>query len=173
MTPRGAIRSPGSQRRDGAQAQHDLRVWQRAGQGHPMAAADVDFKTKISELKPLHRTWFATAMVAMVLADGSIDRSEVDFIVKLTSLVKDDGTVERLKKFIQFQTIPPLGIPTGIDKKTGMTMILDLIRIAVADKDFAPAEKEMIEKLGKSMGFSREELDKLVMYGFELMAKGG
>jgi uncharacterized tellurite resistance protein B-like protein len=54
-----------------------------------------------------------------------------------------------------------------------MTMILDLIRIAVADKDFAPAEKEMIEKLGKSMGFSREELDKLVMYGFELMAKGG
>ena len=137
-----------------------------------MSAAEVDFKTKISELKPLHRTWFATAMVAMVLADGSIDRSEVDFIVKLTSLVKDDGTVERLKKFIQFQTVPPLGSPTGIDKKTAMTMILDLIRIAVADKDFAPAEKEMIEKIGKSMGFSREELDKLVMYGFELMAKG-
>lgn len=137
-----------------------------------MAAEDVDFKTKISELKPLHRTWFATAMVAMVLADGSIDRSEVDFIVKLTALVKDEGTMDRLKKFIQFQTVPPLGSPTGIDKKTAMTMILDLIRIAVSDKDFAPAEKEMIEKIGKSMGFSREELDKLVMYGFELMAKG-
>ena len=138
-----------------------------------MAAIEVDFKTKISELKPLHRTWFATAMVAMVLADGSIDRSEVEFIVKLTSLVKDDGTVERLKKFIQFQTVPPLGSPAGIDKKTAMTMILDLIRIAVSDKDFAPAEKDMIEKIGRSMGFSREELDKLVMYGFELMAKGG
>jgi uncharacterized tellurite resistance protein B-like protein len=133
---------------------------------------DVDFKTKISELKPPHRTWFATALVAMVLADGSIDRSEVDFIVKLTSMVKDEGTVERLKKFIQFQTMPPLGAPAGIDKKTGMTMIIDLIRIAVADKDFAPTEKELIEKIGKSMGFSREELDKLVMYGFELMAKG-
>ena len=133
---------------------------------------DVDFKTKISELKTPHRTWFATAMVAMVLADGSIDRSEVDFIVKVTTFVKDDATVERLKKFIQFQTIPPLGVPAGIDKKTAMTMIIDLIRIAVSDKDFAPAEKEMIEKIGKSMGFSREELDKLVMYGFELMAKG-
>ncbi len=134
--------------------------------------ADVEFKTKISELKPPHRTWFATALVAMVLADGNIDRSEVDFVMKLTSLVKDEGTVERLKKFIQFQTIPPLGSPPGIDKKTAMTMIIDLIRIAVADKDFAPAEKDMVEKIGKSMGFSREELDKLVMYGFELMAKG-
>jgi uncharacterized tellurite resistance protein B-like protein len=133
---------------------------------------EVDFKTKISELKPLHRTWFATAMVAMVLADGNIDRSEVEFIMKLTSLVKDDATMDRLKKFIQFQTVPPLGSPTGIDKKTAMSMIIDLIRIAVSDKDFAPAEKDMIEKIGKSMGFSREELDKLVMYGFELMAKG-
>jgi uncharacterized tellurite resistance protein B-like protein len=133
---------------------------------------DVDFKTKISELKTPQRTWFATALVAMVLADGSIARSEVDFIMRLTTLVKDDGTMERLKKFIQFQTIPPLGTPAGIDKKIGMTMILDLIRIAVADKDFAPAEKDMIEKIGKSMGFSREELDKLVFYGFELMAKG-
>ena len=133
---------------------------------------DVDFKTKISELKTPQRTWFATALVAMVLADGNIDRSEVDFIMRLTTLVKDDGTMERLKKFIQFQTIPPLGTPAGIDKKIGMTMIIDLIRIAVADKDFAPTEKDMIDKIGKSMGFSREELDKLVLYGFELMAKG-
>ncbi len=134
---------------------------------------DVDFKTKISELKSPQRTWFATAMVAMILADGSIDRTEVDFIMKLTSFIKDEATVERLKKFIQFQTIPPLGSPAGIDKKMGMSMIVDLIRIAVADQDFAPAEKEMIEKIGKSMGFNREEIDKLVMYGFELMAKSG
>ena len=134
---------------------------------------DIDFKTKISDLKAHQRNWFATAMVAMILADGNIDRAEVEFIVKLTSIIKDDGTVERLKKFIQFQTIPPLGSPAGIDKKMGMSMIVDLIRIAVSDQDFAPAEKAMIEKIGKSMGFSREELDKLVMYGFELMTKGG
>ena len=134
---------------------------------------DIDFKTKISDLKSHQRNWFATAMVAMILADGNIDRAEVEYVVKLTSIIKDDGTVERLKKFIQYQTIPPLGTPAGIDKKMGMSMIIDLIRIAVSDQDFAPAEKAMIEKIGKSMGFSREELDKLVMYGFELMTKGG
>ena len=132
---------------------------------------DVDFKTKISELKTPQRNWFATAMVAMVLADGAIDKAEVEFIVKLTSMIKDEGTVERLKKFIQFQTIPPLGSPPGIEKKLAMTMIIDLIRIAVSDQDFAPQEKEMIEDIGKSMGFSREEIDKLVMYGFELMTQ--
>lgn len=132
---------------------------------------DIDFKTKISELKSHQRTWFATAMVAMVLADGNIDQAEVGFIMKLTSIIKDDTTVERLKKFIQFQTTPPLGNPTGIDKKIGMSMIIDLIRIAVSDQDFAPTEKELIEKIGKGLGFSSEEVDKLVLYGFELMTK--
>lgn len=132
---------------------------------------DIDFKTKISELKTHQREWFATAMVAMILADGDIDRAEVDFIMKLATLVKDDATVERLKKFIQFKTMPPLGSPVGIDRKLGMTIVIDLIRIAVSDKDFAPSEKELVQKIGKSLGFSREEIDKLVMYGFELMTQ--
>jgi uncharacterized tellurite resistance protein B-like protein len=133
---------------------------------------DIDFKTKISALNPRQRTWFATAMVGMILADGSIDRAEVDFIVKLISLIKDEGVVERLKKFIQFKTMPPLGSPPELDKKVAMTMILDLIRVAVSDMNFAPVEKEMIQKTGRSMGFGQAELDKLIAYGFELMAKG-
>ena len=135
-----------------------------------MATADIEFKTKISALNERQRTWFATAMVAMILADGDIDRSEVDFIVKLISLVKDPAVSERLKKFIQFKTMPPLGSPVGIDRKLGMSMVIDLIRIAVADNDFAAAEKAMVQDIGKNLGFSEEELNKLVMFGFELMS---
>lgn len=134
---------------------------------------EIDFKTKISALNPRQRAWFATAMISMVLADGNIDRAEVDFIVKLLGLVKDESMVERLKKFIQFKTIPPLGAPPEIDRKTAMTMIIDMIRVAVSDMNFAQAEKDMIGKIGKSMSFSDEELNKLVMYGFELMGTKG
>ena len=130
---------------------------------------DIDFKTKISALNPRQRAWFATAMVSMILADGNIDRAEVEFIVKIVALVKDETMVERLKKFIQFKTTPPLGAPPEIDRKIAMTMVLDLIRIAVSDMNFAPTEKDMIGKIGRSMGFSDEELNKLIMYGFELM----
>jgi uncharacterized tellurite resistance protein B-like protein len=136
-------------------------------------AMDIDFKTKISALNPRQRAWFATAMIGMILADGNIDRAEVDFIVKLVSLVKDEGMVERLKKFIQFKTMPPLGPPPEIDRKTCMSMIIDLIRVAVSDMSFAPTEKDMIGKIGRTMGFSDEELEKLVMYGFELMGQKG
>ena len=131
---------------------------------------EIDFKTKISSLNDRQRDWFATAMVAMVLADGDIDRAEVDFLVKITSLVKEEATKDRLKKFIQFKTIPPLGKPTGVDRKIAMTMIIDLIRVAVADKDFAEVEKEMIREIGQTLAFAPDEIDKLVMYGFELMA---
>ncbi len=131
---------------------------------------DIDFKTKISALNDRQRDWFATAMVAMVLADGDIDRAEVDFLLKVTSMIKDESTKDRLKKFIQFKTIPPLGQSVGLDRKVAMTMIIDLIRVAVADKDFANAEKDMIREVGKSLKFASDEIDKLVMYGFELMA---
>ena len=131
---------------------------------------DIDFKTKISALNPRQRAWFATAMVSMILADGNIDRAEVEFIVKIVALVKDETTVERLKKFIQFKTTPPLGPPPEMDRKVAMSMVLDLIRIAVSDMNFAPPEKEGITKIGRSMGFSDEELNKLIMYGFELMS---
>jgi len=132
---------------------------------------DVDFKTKISTLEPRHREWFATATVAMMLADGNIDRTEMDFILRVIQMVKDETVVDRLKKFIQFQTLPPLGTPPGIDRKLAMSMIIDLIRIAVADQDFAAKEKEMIHTIGTNLGFSQQEVDQLVMYGFELMVK--
>lgn len=134
-------------------------------------AADVDFKTQISKLAPREREWFATAMVAMVLADGDIDRNEMEFLLRVVGLVRDEAVVERLKKFIQFKTMPPLGSPGSIPRKTGMSMIIDLIRVAVADKDFDAKEKEMVQKVGKSLGFKQDEVDQLVMYGFELMAQ--
>ena len=134
-------------------------------------AADVDFKTKISQLNPRAMEWFATAMVGMVLADGDIDRSEMDFMLKMIQLVPDPVVVDRLKKFIQFKTVPPLGKPVGIERKVGMAMIIDLIRVAVADNDFDKKEKEMVADIGKNLGFKDEEVDKLVLYGFELMTR--
>ena len=131
---------------------------------------DIDFKTHISELSPRQRDWFVTAMISMVLADGNIDRAEVDFLLKATSLIKEDAAKERMKKFIQFKTLPPLGAPGTVDRKVAMTMIIDLIRVAVADKDFANKEKDMIRTIGQSLSFAPDEIDKLVMYGFELMA---
>ena len=49
-------------------------------------------------------------------------------------------------------------------------MIIDLIRVALADKDFAESEQEMIREVGQTLSFAPDEIDKLVMYGFELMA---
>ncbi len=134
-------------------------------------AMDVDFKTKVSQLNPRAREWFATAMVGMVLADGNIDRSEMDFLLRMIQTVKEEAVVDRLKKFLQFKTPPPLGSPVGISRKEGMTMIIDLIRVAVADQDFDAKEKEMVHTVGKSLGLRDDEVDKLVLYGFELMAK--
>jgi len=137
-----------------------------------MPDVDIDFKTPISGLNQKQRQWFATALIAMILADGNIDRAEVDFLVKVLTIVKEEHEVDRLKKFIQFKTMPTIPPPAGLfDRKLAMTVLLDMVRIAVADKDFAAKEEEMVRHVGETLGFSTGEVDKLVAYGFELMSK--
>ena len=133
-----------------------------------MLDGSIQFKTELSQLDGRQRRWFATAIVAMVLADGKIDHDEVNFVVELIKQVSSDAReTQRLKKFIRFRTVPPLGEPIHIDRRLGITMLIDLIRVAVADNDLPPPEKEMIRRIGKDLGFNETELRQLVMFGFE------
>ncbi|MDH4225112.1 MAG: hypothetical protein OEW12_05655 [Deltaproteobacteria bacterium] len=136
-----------------------------------MSDMDIDFKTPISRLNNPQRIWFATALTAMILADGDIARQEAEFLVKVLAIVRDNQEVDRLKKFIQYKTVPTLSKPIGIDRKLGMAILVDLVRIAVSDKDFADKEEKMIRFVGENLGFTNSEVDTLVAYGFELMGK--
>ncbi|MDH4120619.1 MAG: TerB family tellurite resistance protein [Deltaproteobacteria bacterium] len=136
-----------------------------------MSSLNIDFKTPISKLTDKHRIWFATALTAMILVDGNIDRTEAEFLVKVISIVKEENEVDRLKKFIQFKTVPQLSKPVGLDRKLAMTMLIDMVRIAVVDKDFAASEEQMVRTVGETLGFASAEVEKLVAFGFELMGK--
>ncbi len=132
---------------------------------------DVEFKTPISQLNAEQRKWFSTTIVAMILADGDIATSEADFLVKVIYLVKDPPTVERLKKFIKHRTVPEVGIPKGVDRRTGMLMMVDLARIAVVDSDFDPKERQLLETVGDRLGLSDEETHKVIAIGFDMMRR--
>jgi len=130
------------------------------------------FRTPIKIMDKSQKEWFATAMVSMVLADGSVSQGEVNLLMESISFVREQDSVERLKKFIQFQTAPPLGNFIGWEKewKYRAAMMLDLIGVAVADREFSREEKDKFYEIGAILGFPKTKIDELVNMGDQFMA---
>jgi len=135
------------------------------------AEAGMSFRTPIHQMDDIQKDWFATAMVAVVLADGNVSQGEVESLMNTISFLHDPEVVDRLKKFLQYQTPPPLSAFIGWEKelKNRAAMLLDLIEVAVADRDFSEPEKEKFYEIGKILGFPTTKIDELIAMGHKFM----
>ena len=91
------------------------------------------------------------------------------------SFVQDPTAVDRLKKYVQFKTAPPLAVFTGWEKevRNKAAILLDLMEVAIADRDFSPPEKEKFYELGNLLGFNKGKIDELIEAGNKFMQNLG
>lgn len=124
-------------------------------------------RTPIKVMNNRQKEWLATAMVAMVLADGNVSQGEVQSLMQSISFVQEPETVDRLKKHVQFQTSPPIPAFAGWEKepKYRAMMLLDLMEVAISDRDFSPPEKAKFYEIGRLLGFNKDKIDQLVQAG--------
>lgn len=129
------------------------------------------FRTPVAAMTPQQKEWFATAMVTMVLADGNVTREEVDSLLGSISFVKNDQVVANLKKFVQYQTLPQLPAFVGWDKQVRhrACIMLDLMEVAIADRDFSAKEKEQFIHIGRLLGFPPSKVEELIAMGHKAM----
>ena len=134
-----------------------------------------NLRTPIKSMDSRQKEWFATAMVAMVLADGNVTAGEVESLMRSIGFVKEPGTVDRLKKHIQFQTVPPISVfpGWGDDWKNRGRILLDLIEVAVSDREFSPPEKFKFYEIGRLLGFDKAKIDQRVEAGDHIAAGQG
>jgi uncharacterized tellurite resistance protein B-like protein len=113
------------------------------------------------------REWFATAMVAMVLSDGSVSQGEVEKLLQSISFVHNPQVVERLKKYVHFQSVPTLAPFQGWEKdlKARALLMIDLMEVAIADKDFSAKEREQFQQIGRMLGFPNGKVEELIALG--------
>lgn len=126
-----------------------------------------EFNTPISKMNDHQKEWFATAIVAMILADGSVTREESESLMRSISFVRNPTLVETLKKYIAYQTVPNLTAFNGWEDKlkNRAIMMLDLMKVAIADRDFSPKEKEQFIYIGKLLGFRPPKVEELILIG--------
>lgn len=132
---------------------------------------ELKFRTPIKEMTSPQKEWFATAMVAVVLADGTVSQGEVTSLLNSISFVQDPTAVDRLKKHIQFQAAPPIPSFVGWenDVKKRAAIMLDLIHVAIADNDFSEQEKDKFYEIGKLLNFERGKIDDLFVAADKFM----
>jgi len=124
-------------------------------------------RTPVAKMSDPQREWFASAMIAMILADGSVSQAEVESLMQAISFVSNPLAVERLKKFIRFQSMPALPPFHGWERepKTRGMMMLDLMSVAIADRDFSEKEREQFHRIGSLLGFSAPKVNELIHLG--------
>ena len=113
------------------------------------------------------KEWFATAMITMILADGNVTQAEAETLIRSISFVKNPSVVETLKKYISYQTMPTLTVFVGWEKqvKNRAFMMLDLMAVAISDRDFSPKEREQFHHIGKVLGFPYQKVEDLISLG--------
>lgn len=129
--------------------------------------AEIKFKTPISAMDDQQKEWFATAMVSMILADGDVSEGEVASLMSTFSVMCNPESSARLRKFLQFKTMPDLKAFVGWGKnpKARALMLIDLMETAISDKDFSPKEREQFGRIGKLLGFSYQQVEQFIGMG--------
>lgn len=130
-------------------------------------------RTPVAKMTDPQREWFATAMIAMILADGDIAKNEVESLMQAISFVKNPNAVERLKKFVHFHEAPTLAPFHGWEHepKSRAMMLIDLMAVAIADRDFSPKEREQFHRIGALLGFPDQRVDELIHMGDQFIER--
>ena len=127
----------------------------------------IKFKTPIDAMDARQKEWFATAMISMILADGDVSQGEVDSLQGTFSVICTAEASARLRKFLQFKTMPDLTAFSGWGKnpKGRALILIDLMETAIADRSFSPKEREQFMRIGKLLGFTNQQVEQFITLG--------
>jgi uncharacterized tellurite resistance protein B-like protein len=124
-------------------------------------------RTPVAKMNDMQREWFASAMIAMILADGNVAQGEAEGLMQAISFVKNPQAAERLKKFVHFNAPPTLTPFHGWERepKSRAMILVDLMSVAIADRDFSQKEREQFHRIGALLGFTDEKVNELIHLG--------
>lgn len=126
-----------------------------------------EFRAPIQQMDERQKEWFATAMVSMVLADGNVTQTEADSLMNSLSFVQSPEALDRLKKYLQHKTMPNLPAFSGWSKnlKARALLLVDLLEVAISDRDLSPTERDQFYRIGKLLGFNAQQVEQFVGVG--------
>ena len=108
--------------------------------------------------------WFASAVVAMVMADDHIDLHERSFLHSAIRMLKDNQKIQELEEYILLWERPPIE-PIEFSKIDQDHMLESLLNIATVDRNFDEREERLLRAIARSMNISESHIETLIKLG--------
>ena len=108
--------------------------------------------------------WFASAVVAMDMADDHIDLHERSFLHSAIRMLKDNQKIQELEEYILRWQTPPIE-PIEFSKEDQNHMLESLLNIATVDRNFDEREESLLRKIARSMKISETQIETLIKLG--------
>jgi hypothetical protein len=107
----------------------------------------------IQKMKPATKKWFAKAIVGMIVADGRIDKAEMEYLKSMIGYLDERDLEGLLLESIRKKEVPKLE-PMDIIPNEALEIIKHLTVVAVVDEDLADNEVTFLKYVAAQLGLS-------------------
>lgn len=97
-------------------------------------------------------------LVSLAAADGKI--ADIERVTLAKIAFERDIPLDRLNVMLDRADEYVFLIPQNQEEKG--KQLEDMIKLALVDGDFAPAERNLIVMVGEKLGFTKEEMNKII-----------
>ena len=108
--------------------------------------------------------WFASAVIAMVMADEHIDLHERSFLHSAIRIVRDKRKIQELEEYILRWQTPPIGA-MDFSTKDRDHILESLLNIAAVDRNFDEREEKLLREIAGLMNVPEQQIENLIKLG--------
>jgi uncharacterized membrane protein YebE (DUF533 family) len=115
------------------------------------------------DLTPEQRQLYIQTLVAMARADGAVDEQEAGFLADIAAGC--DVSEEALQGYLKGESLDPAHVPS-LRNPVGALILRDAAAMAVVNNELTEAEEALLNSIGSGLGFSAEEIEEFLNWGF-------
>jgi len=121
-------------------------------------------------MTPETKEWFAKAVVGMILADGRIDKAEIDYLNNLIGFLNEGDLVQRISEMLKNSEMPELE-SLEIVTNEALEIVKHLVVMAVVDEDLAPREVSFLKYVTSQLGLPEDIPDRFLSLAKEKLRR--
>jgi uncharacterized tellurite resistance protein B-like protein len=124
----------------------------------------------IELMSPETKDWFARAVVGMILADGRIDKAEIEYLNNLIGFLNDNQLIRRISTLLKNNEMPTLE-PLEIVTNEALEIVKHLTVMAVVDEELANREVHYLKYVTDQLGLPAEIPDRFLSLAKEKLRR--
>ncbi|MBF0352501.1 MAG: hypothetical protein HQM11_15830 [SAR324 cluster bacterium] len=105
----------------------------------------------LEQLSDDEKTWLAIAMAGLIVSDGVVDASELEYLGSTIAFVKNPDTIKQIIQLVRDRRLPPMK-NLNVSGLLAYQMLKTLSVVAVVDKKFSRNEAEFLKIAGNRLG---------------------